>query len=127
MVVTGPVAGTALILTHEFVHAEMKAWLPYDSLPTWFNEGVATLVANEPNCDAYPPSSSFDVTQLSTKQKWQDHIRTPGTTRETYCRARHEVGLWAEQFGNARGIAAALRRLMSTVASGGSFEHAYAR
>ena len=34
VVVTGPVGGTARILTHELVHAEMKAWAPYDSLPT---------------------------------------------------------------------------------------------
>jgi hypothetical protein len=75
--VTGPVAGTARILTHEFVHAEMKAYVPYDALPTWFNEGLATMLANEPGCDAYPPSSSsFDVRQLTSKNAWQDHIRS---------------------------------------------------
>ena len=31
VVVTGPVEGTARILTHELLHAEMKAWVAYDS------------------------------------------------------------------------------------------------
>ena len=30
VVVTGPVSGTARILTHELVHAEMKAWVAYE-------------------------------------------------------------------------------------------------
>lgn len=83
VVVTGPVEGTTRILTHELVHAEMKAYVPYDKLPTWFNEGMATLIAHEPNCDANPPSSTFDVRQLATKQAWQDYIRS---TRSTHGR-----------------------------------------
>ena len=120
--VTGPVAGTARILTHEFVHAEMKAYVPYDALPTWFNEGLATMLANEPSCDAYPPSSSsFDVRRLTTKSAWQDHILN-GATRETYCQARHVVSAWAEPFGDAAGVAVALQTVMNTVANGGAFD-----
>lgn len=126
VIVTGPVARTASILTHELVHAEMKAWVPYDSLPTWFNEGVATLIADEPKCDAYPSFSELDMKELDTKKKWQASVREPGQILPTYCKARHRVAAWAASFGGDKGIASALRRLMTTVAQGGSFESAFA-
>jgi hypothetical protein len=130
VVVTGPVTNTSGILTHELVHAEMKAWLSYDSLPTWFNEGMATFVANEPSCDAHPPSAKssaeFDVTRLRTKAAWQRHIRPQGMTRKTYCEARHEVASWAARPGAAPEWSEALLRLMASVASGTPFDDAYA-
>jgi len=125
VVVTGPVAGTHRILTHELVHSEMKAYVPYDSLPTWFNEGVATMVAGEPGCGAHPPSSLFDVTMLGTTQDWEAHIRRPGVTIETYCQARHVVAAWAESYGEPSQISAALRDLLSHVAAGGAFALRY--
>lgn len=126
VIVTGPVARTANILTHELVHAEMKAWIPYDSLPTWFNEGVATLIADEPKCDAYPASSELDMRKLDTKKKWQASVHEPSQILPTYCRARHQVAAWASSLGSDQGIASALRQLMTTVAQGGSFENAFA-
>lgn len=70
VVVSSPVATTHRILTHEMVHAEMKAWVPYDALPTWFNEGVATFVAGEPDC------SSTSCTRFRTARdlEW-DYVR----------------------------------------------------
>jgi hypothetical protein len=125
VVVTGPVSASARILTHELVHAEMKAWVPYDSLPTWFNEGMATLVAGEPNCNGRPRATDFDVTRLATKAAWEGHLRSGGDTLETYCLARREVAAWAARFGGDEPRAVALKRLMTQVAEGVSFERAY--
>jgi hypothetical protein len=88
VVTAGPRA--AQILAHEWVHAEMKAYVPYDSLPTWFNEGAATFVAGEPQCAASNASASFDIAALDSKAKWQAHIRGHDA-KQTYCLARDRV------------------------------------
>lgn len=126
VVVTGPVFNTSRILTHELVHAEMKAWVSYDALPTWFNEGMATWVAGEPDCRSNPPVSDFDVRQLDTKEKWQSHIRGTHSALRTYCQARDEVSLWAGRFPDAAGAGLALKALLRSVAAGQSFESAFA-
>lgn len=125
VIVTGPVTFTDRILTHELVHAEMKAWLPYDALPTWFNEGVATYLAGEPNCGEYAAMSSLGIEQLDTKQKWQAHIST-GNTLRTYCQARDRIESWAISLGDARAFTSELRNLMHAVAAGESLKHAFA-
>ncbi len=122
VVVTGPVPGSARILTHELVHAEMKAWTPYDSLPTWFNEGMATFVADEPNCDMHPPASEPRVELLTTKEEWERHLRDHRDALETYCQSRHRVAAWAARFASDEARAAALKRLMLSVANGSTFE-----
>jgi hypothetical protein len=126
VVVTGPVAGTARILTHELVHAEMKAWVDYDSLPTWFNEGTATLLSSEPSCEhGSSPSSEFDVTRLTTKTKWQRHLQSSGKTLETYCAARREVQKWLAPFDTDHLRAEALETLLTSVGRGTPFERAF--
>src|SRR5262249_30055913 len=57
VIVTAGVAATPRILLHELVHAELARRIPYDALPTWFNEGLATMIADEPRCaEGVPPS-----------------------------------------------------------------------
>jgi hypothetical protein len=124
VVATGPVSGTARILTHEFVHAEMKEWTSYDSLPTWFNEGMATFVANEPSCARNPPAPLPDIEPLTTKDAWQRHLREHHDTIEVYCQSRHRVAAWAERFGDEKGRAAALKTLLTSVAHGTPFDRA---
>jgi hypothetical protein len=120
--VTGPVARTEEILTHELVHAEMKSVLPYDALPTWFNEGVATYVAGEPRCDGFQPAEGFDTGALATKKEWQAHVARPGGTREAYCQSSEEIRAWVGRIGGPSAFPAALRDVMNTVAKGGAFE-----
>lgn len=124
VVVTGPVSGTARILTHELVHAEMKAWAPYDAIPTWFNEGAATFVANEPACDPARPPSDVDVTSLTTKARWQRHLQASGKTRETYCAARAQVATWMGRFETDALRGEALATLLTSVAKGTRFDDA---
>jgi hypothetical protein len=126
VVVTGPVAATARILTHELVHAEMKAWVAYDLLPTWFNEGTATFLAGEPRCEPSAAPKDFDVKRLTTKTLWQHHLQSSGRTRETYCAARREVESWMVHFDGDHARAAALRALMTSVAQGSPFDRALA-
>lgn len=131
VVASGPFASTTRVLTHELVHAEMKVWTPYDSLPTWFNEGMATFLASEPNCDAHPthePSAPVvDVVALATKVAWQTHLQEHHDTRQVYCESRHQVARWAERFGDPHERAAALKALMLAVKSGTPFDRAFAR
>jgi hypothetical protein len=129
VVVTGPEEGTARILTHELVHAEMKAWVPYDSLPTWFNEGMATFLASEPRCPEPPvsPLPRSDIRSLDSKPVWQEFVAIPGNTLRAYCGARQEVSLWAARHGERRSVAAALQALLRAVAAGTSFAEAFDR
>lgn len=125
VVVTAPVEGTARILTHELVHAEMKEWATYDSLPTWFNEGTATFIAQEPRCELTNTlPTEFDVTRLKTKAKWQRHLAESGKTRETYCAARQEVEVWMQRFETDSAKGDALKALLTAVRAGTAFEEA---
>jgi hypothetical protein len=127
VVVTGPGPKTAKVLTHEWVHAEMKAWVAYDALPTWFNEGAATFIAGEPSCPAVngPQGGELDVKRLKTKAIWQRHLADSGKTHETYCAARREVETWMQHFESVPLRAEALKTLLSAVAQGTSFDAAY--
>jgi hypothetical protein len=126
VVVSTPYAGATRLLTHELVHAEMKAWVPYDDLPTWFNEGMATFVANEPNCDQFPPAEAPDVSRLDSKAAWEKHLAEHHDTRAVYCQSRHQVAKWAARFTDSRQRAAALKTSMLAVRNGSSFERAFA-
>jgi hypothetical protein len=125
VVVTGPVPATPRILTHELVHAEMKARVAYDLLPTWFNEGTATFLAGEPRCEPTAASNDLDVKRLRTKTLWQRHLRGGGRTRETYCASSREVERWLTRFEGDHPRAAALDALLTSVAQGTPFDDAF--
>jgi hypothetical protein len=125
VVVTGPVTATPRILTHELVHAEMKAWAPYDRLPTWFNEGTATFLAGEPHCAPNAPPNDFEVERLVTKTQWQRHLKKTRRTLETYCAARQAVERWLVRFDGEHARAEALKTLMAAVAGGTPFDEAF--
>jgi hypothetical protein len=121
VIVSGPFEATPRILTHELVHAEMKAYAPYDATPTWFNEGMATLIANEPSCGEHPLASNFDIERLDTKDAWQAHLRSTGTIRATYCEARNRVLGWTDSFANAEQRMAGLKSILESARRGGHF------
>jgi hypothetical protein len=122
LIVSGPFEATPRVLAHERIHAEMKAYAPYDALPTWFNEGMATFIAHQPVCDSYPRASIFDVRALDTRQKWQAHLAATGDAHATYCEARNEVGAWAESFETTHEMIARLKTAMSAASQGSPFE-----
>jgi hypothetical protein len=118
VVVTAPQLHTAQVLTHELVHATMKFWAPYDTSPTWFNEGLAVVIAGGPECPP-PFDPAFDVTTLDTKAKWQAHLRRPGVSvRDTYCKARDAAAAWAAQYPEPAALGAATRQLLWRIGAG---------
>lgn len=119
VVVSAPTTRTGHILMHESVHARMKSWAPYDALPTWFNEGLATALADEPSCANYAPSSDFDVAALTDKAAWQEQVAQPGMTLPTYCQARFAVEAWAG-FAPHSELAVAARAAAQRVVAGES-------
>ena len=120
VVVTGPNGSTARVLTHELVHALMKSWAPYDALPTWLNEGLATAIADEPSCAGVAPTCELDVMALATKAAWQAHLAKSGDVRRTYCQARHAAHAWAS-FGSKRDLASHARTLAESAAKSDSY------
>ena len=117
VVVTGPNASTAGVLAHELVHARMKSWAPYDASPTWFNEGLATAIADEPKCVRFGPSSELDVTALVNKADWQAFLEATGDTLRTYCQARYATEAWSA-FAGMRELGAKARRAVSAARPG---------
>jgi hypothetical protein len=120
VVVTGPNSATTRVLTHELVHALMKSWVAYDALPVWFNEGLATAIADEPPCGAFAPTSEIDVTKLVSTGDWQAQVATAGATLRTYCQARHATEAWSS-FADAPELAAKARDLAQRVRNGAAF------
>ncbi|MBK7864238.1 MAG: hypothetical protein IPJ65_37700 [Archangiaceae bacterium] len=116
VIVTTQGATTARTLTHELVHATMKNWARYDASPTWFNEGMAVVIAGGPECPS-PFDPAFDVTTLDTKETWQAHLQKPGvSTRDIYCQARDAAAKWAARYREPRALGAALRARLSALA-----------
>ncbi len=107
---------------HELVHARMKSWVAYDALPTWFNEGLATALANEPHCGGVAPSSELDVTALTNKAAWQSQVAQPGMTLPTYCQARYAVEAWSG-FAAPEALAKAARAAAQSAAAGRPFRN----
>ncbi len=124
VVASGPFESTSRVLTHERVHAEMKTWIAYDSLPTWFNEGTATYIASEPPCIP-GKDAGIDVAALSTNQAWQRHLDNTAKVHETYCAARAKVDTWMQRFESDAMRAEALKTLMTSVRRGTPFETAF--
>ena len=126
VVVTFGVPRTAKILVHELTHAEMATYTPYDTLPTWFNEGAAAMVAGEPRCPPGLPAAVDDLRRVETKATWQAHLAATDATRELYCQSRHELERWAKPLGGRRAVGDALVRVMRGVADGTPFDLLYA-
>jgi hypothetical protein len=119
--VSGPFEATARVLAHEWVHAEMKAYAPYDATPTWLNEGLAAYAAHEPRCEGVLATTALDVRSLDTKPRWQAHLAATHATLATYCAARNEVSAWAESFASRQAMLTALEQAMTAAAKGATF------
>ncbi|MBL8944957.1 MAG: hypothetical protein JNK45_17470 [Myxococcales bacterium] len=125
VVVTGPAPNTDRILMHEWVHVHMGLHAQYELVPTWFNEGVATLLAGEPSCAHAPTPSADSLHDVATKDAWQEHIAVPGRTIRIYCQSRNEVRAWVGGDVSAATVAAAVVVVLDAVAAGAEFEAVY--
>jgi hypothetical protein len=110
------------ILAHEFSHVEFHARigdyrLLTGSVPAWFDEGLAVIVANDARfvgagatsqtrCLLDPggdlPSSPF---------RWADAVREAGRSQALYARAACRVMQWMEANGGTPGLLAVIRQV----------------
>ena len=111
-------------LAHDLAHVELRARVGEVFIPQWFNDGLATLVADEPTCWGNEERAVEDLRSLDGRDTWQEmqeHV-SPGTRAAVYCEARRVVEGWIAAHGKA-----ALRGLLEDVASGVPFYDAYER
>ena len=96
-------------LTHELTHVETYERTGKKYPSTWFDEGLATVVAGS-NC-APEMRGTDKLSQLNTAQEWESHTRPgAGMSRATHCQAGMEVQAWAEKNGGVAGILAQLEK-----------------
>ena len=104
-------AQTEDVLTHERLHLELEARTAPElgktklPVPTWFHEGLATLVSGYPRCDAaktYPP---LERAKLATLAQWNAHTGGLFGSNTAYCQARAEVSAWVDKRGREQAVA----------------------
>lgn len=110
-------------MTHELSHREFQARLRGARVPSWFNEGVATLLGGEHPCtpDMHGTDDLHALVQAKAWHRFTEQNNTVLVT--TYCQARNEVASWID----AHGGFGAVIKLLNQVASGTPFERAYRR
>jgi len=89
------------VLAHERVHVEVMRRLGDARRPTWFDEGLAAFIGDEPKCDARMRRGIDDLGRLETGAAWSEYTNIPGTLEPTYCQARAEVAAWRARSGPA--------------------------
>jgi TonB family protein len=111
-------------LAHDLAHVELRARVGEAFIPQWFNDGLATLVSDEPACSGVEERAVEDLRSLDGRDTWQEmqeHVSL-GTRAAVYCEARRVVEGWIAAHGKA-----SLRGLLEDVASGVPFYDAYER
>jgi hypothetical protein len=108
-------------ITHELSHREFKARLHSETVPAWFNEGVATYLGKEHACS--PTAHAVDnLSELASPQAWVKYTdQSNAALVAAYCQARNEVERWTQSHG---GFAAVLA-LLDKRGQGGTFESIY--
>jgi hypothetical protein len=109
-------------LAHDLAHVELRARVGEVFIPQWFNDGLATLVSDEPWCSGNEEVAVEDLRSLDGRDTWQamqDHVSL-GTRAAVYCEARRVVEGWIAAHGLP-----ALRGLFEDVASGVPFYDVY--
>jgi hypothetical protein len=108
------------LLSHEWVHVELRARRGAERLPTWFNEGLAASVGDQPPCAPGLGKGVDSLSAIATPRAYEEHIvKHPELGLETYCQARAAVERWAGTDGRGK-----LAQLLQRLAAGDDFEHA---
>lgn len=106
------------VLTHEMSHIEMRARLGAVAVPPWFNEGVATHLANTRRCPAGARGID-NLDALATQRAWHESlVQDKSISNGLYCQASAAVKAWME----ARGGAPAVVALLDGLAGGQKFD-----
>lgn len=94
-------------LTHELTHIETYRRTGNKYPSTWFDEGLATLVAGSTCTPDMRGIAS--LAKLGTAEAWDTYTRpSAGLSRATHCQAGMEVEAWAKKNGGTAGVVAQL-------------------
>jgi hypothetical protein len=112
------------VLTHEISHIELNARLRGESVPAWFNEGIATYLGGEHDCR--PGMRAIDdLSKLQSPARWHEYTNLSSRNLVlSYCQARNEVGAWIAEHG---GFSAVLQLLQKRSRGRSSFASLYGR
>jgi len=128
-VLLGPSALNLVKVTHEFSHVELAARVGAVHVllrvPQWFDEGLATVVSEDPAFDEAKWRSATaggaaapDLRRLETLSGWLETTKVDGQL--SYGTARHEVARWYAGAG-----AGGIERLFAMLRHGYAFDDAY--
>ena len=126
IVVLGPPGRfTGQVLTHEMSHMEFRARLHGVSVPSWFNEGVASYIGGDQDQSCRSGVRGIDnLFDLDSSAQWTAYtFQHRDKARLTYCQARNEAGAWITEHG---GFSAVLD-LLAGRSKGRSFYSLYGR
>ncbi len=119
--------GSLATVTHEYAHIEIAARLglrgKFDSLPVWFNEGLAALISEDElySEEAYEKLKAAGPVVDVRKSKGGVQSLGPGGVRSFYILAAHEVRMFMKRAGGRGAIIELLARLKA----GESFDRVY--
>ena len=109
-----------VIISHELTHIELHSRVgvlrSWRSIPSWFDEGLAVLVSQDPR---YTEEGWLRATENGRKAPKLEEIGKLLDRSEwlmSYGTARREVGAWYERAGRS-----GLERLIEEVRRGGDF------
>ena len=117
---SGTYGRNAFVLAHEFSHVEVAVRLNGKQVPAWFDEGLATLIGNEPECTGVTGKGVADLTTLAQQENWNSYTGNSANFSKTYCQARAEVAAWTGKYGIAGVV-----QLLQSVSKGQSFSSLY--
>ncbi|MDY0282075.1 MAG: hypothetical protein RBR35_16105 [Salinivirgaceae bacterium] len=136
---------TVPILTHEWSHAELRTRIDakmdgvfsISSIPTWFDEGLAVVVSEEPGHSekvwekivAAEIAAPY-IEDLVSLEEWNKAVKqfgdadcamgVPGKIYVVYATAGHEVRKWYQRVGRE-----GLLKLLDKVKSGENFQKSF--
>ncbi len=120
IIMTGLGPLTKRTFVHEMIHVEIaRRTAGKPQVPAWFDEGVATYLSQNVQCEGIKPSID-DLRRLSNGRAWSRFTEQPSKIDGAYCQVRDEVAAWASVHG-PKGIVA----LVDAVAAGAPFDDLY--
>jgi hypothetical protein len=114
----------AVVISHELTHIELESRLGFFRckvlMPSWFNEGLAVLVSEDPLYTEDAWIQATDNGRKAPELKDIGRLLGKGSWLLSYGTARREVGAWYLRVGPA-----GLKKLITEVKGGSDFDSAF--
>jgi hypothetical protein len=124
MLLLSPRGLNAVITSHELTHIELHgrvgAFRSWRAIPSWFDEGLAVLVSEDPRYTEEAWQKITDHGRNAPKLKNIGDMLGKGDWLLSYGTAKREVGAWYLHAGRA-----GLERLIAEVKNGSDFNSAF--